>query len=262
MSSTGTSRLLFLTFFMSAFLPVSLALSFALPFALSVALSLAPVSPAHADASDEDALTDTAQQTTRTLAERELAPRSDGHRPLRTNPGGEAAPPAEPQPFHSYPDAPAFTVVPRQEQVANFPCENCHGLMPPNPEPRLLYSPHTATLEHGSGRIWCLDCHDAENRDVLRTLAGDTPSFDEAYLLCGQCHYQPQKDWYYGAHGKRVGNWQGDRELYNCTHCHNPHAPAVRPRAPEPPPPIRRGLTPMSPVHAGHGVVTGEESHE
>ena len=199
---------------------------------------------------------------TRTLAERELAERVDGHRPLRSNPGTGAPDAAEPPAFHGYPDAPAFSVVPRQDQLANYPCENCHGVMPPNPQPRRLYSPHTAAIEHGSGRIWCLDCHDAENRNVLRTLAGATPSFDEAYLLCGQCHYQPQKDWFYGAHGKRAGNWQGDRELYNCTHCHNPHAPAVQPRAPEPPPPIRKGLTPMVRAAAGQDASFAEESHE
>lgn len=254
MSSTRTSRLSILAILLPVFLPV---LQIPLLF-LALATPAAP--PAHADATESVGADPV--PPTRSLAERELAERTDGHRPLRSNPGEPAVVAAEPQTFHGYPDAPAFTVVARQEQVANFPCENCHGLMPPNPQPRLLYSPHTATIEHGSGRIWCLDCHDAENRNVLRTLAGDTPSFDEAYLLCGQCHYQPQKDWFYGAHGKRVANWQGERELYNCTHCHNPHAPAVRPRAPEPPPPIRKGLTPMAPAHPGDATATVEESNE
>jgi hypothetical protein len=181
-----------------------------------------------------------------------LHERVDGHRPLRGNPPAAEPPPAEPQMFDGYPDAPAFSVVPRKDHLQFFPCEDCHAVMPPNPQRRLLYSPHPATLEHGSGRIWCLDCHEPEDRNSLHTFAGEKVDFNDAYLVCGQCHYQPQKDWYYGGHGKRAeARWQGERTIYNCTHCHDPHAPALRQRAPEAPPPIRRGLEPM-PVHAHH----------
>jgi hypothetical protein len=176
-----------------------------------------------------------------------LQERVEGHRPLRGNPPPAEAAPAEPQSFAGYPTAPAFTVQSREGQLNYFPCEDCHGAMPSNPQRRRLYAPHQAALDHGSGRIWCLDCHAAEDRNTLHTFAGDSVDFDDAYLVCGQCHYQPQKDWYFGAHGKRLANWQGERQLYNCTHCHNPHAPAVRPRAPEPPPPLRKGLEAMHP---------------
>jgi hypothetical protein len=128
-----------------------------------------------------------------------LHERVDGHRPLRGNPPAAEPPPAEPQTFDGYPDAPAFSVVPRKDHLQFFPCEDCHAVMPPNPQRRLLYSPHPATLEHGSGRIWCLDCHEPEDRNSLHTFAGEKVDFNDAYLVCGQCHYQPQKDWYYGA---------------------------------------------------------------
>jgi len=117
--------------------------------------------------------------------------------------------------------------------------------MPTNPAPRKLYAPHQAALDHGDGRFWCLQCHAPEERNSLTLMTGETLSFDASWQLCGQCHYQPQKDWAFGAHGKRLDNWQGERELYNCTHCHDPHSPAIKPRAPESPPPVRHGLSPM-----------------
>jgi hypothetical protein len=201
-----------------------------------------------------------AAQQSGTASAPPLQDRVDGHRPLRGNPPPATPAPASPQTFSGYPDAPSFTVLPRQDNLNFFPCEDCHALMPPNPQRRQLYSPHPATLDHGDGRLWCLDCHAAEDRNTLHTLAGESVGFDDAYLVCGQCHYQPQKDWYFGAHGKRLANWQGERQLYNCTHCHNPHAPAVRPRAPEPPPPLRRGLQPM---HADPHVASNpEEVHD
>lgn len=191
--------------------------------------------------------------------ERSLPERTAGHRPLRANPDTQPSPPAVPAPFSGYEDALAFSVVSRVDEVSYFPCEDCHGMLPVNPERRQLYSPHPASLDHGAGRMWCLDCHAPENRNALHTLAAQEVSFDEAYLVCGQCHYEPQRDWYFGAHGKRVANWQGERELYNCTHCHNPHKPAVRPRAPERPPSVRVGLQPMHPAAQGPEERTDSE---
>lgn len=189
---------------------------------------------------------------------RELAERTNGHRPLRSNPVEDQAPRQPPAAFEGYADVPGFGVVSRSEHLNFYPCEDCHAAMPVNTTRRQLYSPHPGTLDHGAGRIWCLDCHAGENRNALKTLAGEEVGFDDAYQVCGQCHYQPQKDWFFGAHGKRVGNWQGERELYNCTHCHNPHDPAVRPRVPEPPPPVRRGLTRPA-LHTEHAADAGEE---
>jgi len=144
--------------------------------------------------------------------------------------------------FEGYPNAPTFSVVPRKEDLFFYPCDQCHESMEPNPEIRQLDAMHDSTLEHGRGRIWCTSCHDLENENFLRTLLDEPVDIDEAYLICGGCHANRQKDWTFGAHGKRVANWQGDRTLYNCTHCHNPHSPAIRARAPKPAPPVRAGL--------------------
>jgi hypothetical protein len=118
--------------------------------------------------------------------------------------------------------------------------------MPPNPQPRKLEAaPHPAALQHGKGRLWCLNCHLIDDRDFLHTVRDQKVDFDESYLVCGQCHFNRQKDWYLGGHGKRVANWQGDRTIYSCTHCHDPHDPVTKPREPSKAPPVRAGLQRM-----------------
>lgn len=173
------------------------------------------------------------------------------HRRLRDNAATDLLTPTKPVAFSGYPEAPEFTVVPQTPGLTLYPCSACHAALPPNPEPRALGAPHVASLPHGKGRFWCLDCHETRDRDLLRTLRGQQVSFDESYLVCGQCHFRQQKDWYFGAHGKRVANWQGDREIFGCAHCHDPHDPAVKPRAAGPPPKIRAGLEPM-PARSAH----------
>jgi hypothetical protein len=169
------------------------------------------------------------------------------HRPLRSNVVPDAPPePTEPTTFAGYANAPPFKVVPQKDKLTFYPCSQCHQYMQPNPQPRKLEAaPHPAALQHGNGRIWCLTCHSVDNRDFLRTVRDQKVDFDESYLLCGQCHFNRQKDWYLGGHGKRVENWQGERMIYSCTHCHDPHDPAVKPRAPNKVPPVRVGLEPM-----------------
>lgn len=147
--------------------------------------------------------------------------------------------------FQGYPDAPPFSVVPRQDGLTFHPCTQCHQFMPPNPTPRQLMAPHPITLNHGRGRMWCLTCHHADDRDTLRTLRDEKVSFDEVFLVCGQCHFNRQKDWYFGGHGKRVADWQGERQIFLCTHCHDPHDPTIKPRQAQKPPPVRAGLEPM-----------------
>lgn len=174
------------------------------------------------------------------------------HRPLRQNVPAGFPEATEPMPFAGYAGAPPFTVVPQKDKLTFYPCTTCHAAMTPNPTPRKLNSPHPAALPHGNGRIWCLDCHQIDNRDVLHTLSGQQVDFNDAYLVCGQCHFPRQKDWYFGGHGKRAANWKGERVLFNCTHCHDPHDPTLKPREPSPKPPIRAGLKPM-PI-SGHAV--------
>lgn len=138
----------------------------------------------------------------------------------------------------------AFQVVSRRSELEFFPCTGCHEYMTPDPEIREFDDPHPGKLEHGDGRIWCLNCHKLDELDYLTNLLGQKIEFDDAAAVCASCHMQRHKDWTYGAHGKRQANWQGERVIYGCPHCHDPHSPAIKPRAAQPVPPLRRGLEP------------------
>jgi hypothetical protein len=176
--------------------------------------------------------------------------KSPAHRQLRLNTAPLTPPtPTEPETFAGYAQTPPFMVVPQKDKLKFYPCSQCHKYMPPNPQPRKLEAaPHPAALKHGKGRLWCLNCHLIDDRDFLRTVRDQKVDFDEAYLVCGQCHFNRQKDWYLGAHGKRVSNWRGDRTIYSCTHCHDPHDPVTKPREPSKAPPVRAGLHRMEPA--------------
>lgn len=111
-----------------------------------------------------------------------------------------------------------------------FPCSQCH-----DPKDKVNHTPRelqlhngpgepAAVLQHGAER-WCLDCHDAQNRDVLRSASGQPIPFTESYRLCGQCHGDKYRDWKVGVHGKRVGMWDGPKTYFLCVNCHNPHTP-------------------------------------
>ncbi len=95
---------------------------------------------------------------------------------------------------------------------------------------------------HGGGNIWCLNCHDDEDRNKLVKLNGETITFNESHLLCGECHGSILTDWDLGIHGKTTGYWDPDADTENssrrllCVECHNPHAPAFAPMKALPPP--------------------------
>jgi hypothetical protein len=118
-----------------------------------------------------------------------------------------------------------------------FPCSMCHEDMEVNRERRELTEEHTdIVLKHDEEHRWCLDCHDANNRDVLRLASGAPVEFTESYRLCGQCHGPKYRDWRAGVHGQRTGFWRGDKQYLLCVHCHDPHSPRFKPLAPMPPP--------------------------
>lgn len=154
-------------------------------------------------------------------------------------------------------DMPQLQVIPSVKDTDMHPCSSCHEWVESNPEPRELEAPHdNFTLDHGMhgrGQFWCFTCHDLSGEGGLRTLEGERLEFDEAYLLCSQCHTEEARDWAFGAHGKRVGSWQGTREVFNCTACHYPHDPAIEPREPLPPPTLRAGLSRPEPPAHDHG---------
>ena len=88
------------------------------------------------------------------------------------------------------------------------------------------------TLVHGGGNLWCLDCHDNDDRDKLVKLNGDLLTFNESHLLCGECHGPKLRDWDRGIHGSTTGYWDMSRDDGEttvrklCVECHLPHNPS------------------------------------
>lgn len=119
-----------------------------------------------------------------------------------------------------------------------FPCTGCHDpALAVNTQRRGIGKPHEdIQLHHDEEHRWCLDCHNAQNRDVLRSAAGEPIPFAESYRLCGQCHGLQYRDWKTGVHGKRTGEWNGPKDYLLCVHCHNPHSPKFKQITPLPPP--------------------------
>jgi hypothetical protein len=133
---------------------------------------------------------------------------------------------------------PEFFVPPPPFSEGIFPCSQCHEGMKANPKRRAL-SFHTEIAEgfnHDKEHRWCLDCHNADDRDFLHSVSGTLISFKESYYLCGQCHGTIFRDWKAGVHGKRTGYWNGKKEYRLCVHCHSPHQPHFKPLTPMPPP--------------------------
>jgi len=117
-----------------------------------------------------------------------------------------------------------------------FPCSECHNEMETNTQRRELETHEEIHLKHGGPKRWCLDCHDAKNRDKLHLADGELVDFKESYLLCGQCHGPKLRDWKAGVHGRRTGSWNGQKKYLLCAHCHDPHSPRFKPIKPEPAP--------------------------
>ncbi len=132
-----------------------------------------------------------------------------------------------------------FPVAPPPLTEGIYPCSNCHASMEVNQKKRELKDEHTGIkLHHAETMRWCLDCHDAKNRDKLRLYNGELINFNESYRLCGECHGNVYRDWKSGIHGKRSGYFFGSekRTYYLCASCHDPHEPKFKPLKPEPPP--------------------------
>ena len=171
-------------------------------------------------------------------------------------------------------DAPPFTIEPRKDSLAKFPCTKCHDNKLVDARVRPLVEDHRGLLfDHGGTRFWCYDaCHNAKNIDSLVTLRGRAVDYDAAYKVCGQCHSIREKDWLFGGHGKRagawnaardipltagellvtererIGTWRDARVLLNCTACHDAHSPSIKPFKPNAPPSLRPGIAPGTPV--------------
>jgi hypothetical protein len=155
--------------------------------------------------------------------------------------GGEEEPVRRPRavpPAYSDSAVDAFTLIQPPTNDEYFPCSDCH--IPEdevNTTPRVLEEEHTdKVLVHGESSIWCLDCHDRQERDHLHAASGNPIEFGQSHKLCGQCHGRMYQEWKRGVHGKRLGNWSGPKEYLVCVSCHNPHSPQFKPLEPLPPP--------------------------
>jgi hypothetical protein len=144
----------------------------------------------------------------------------------------QPAPPPQPQERVEVPPPPFSEGI--------FPCSDCHKELPVDRTRRELVA-HDIVLKHDEEHRWCLDCHDAGDRDFLHLASGERVPFDESYRLCGQCHGEKYRDWRAGVHGRRVGEWNGAKKYLLCVHCHSPHEPRFKPIAPMPAPlrPVR-----------------------
>ena len=157
-----------------------------------------------------------------------------------------------------------FPVPPPPLSDEYYPCaENCHNDLTVNPTPRKLEDEHTdIQLHHAEQFRWCLDCHDAKNRDKLHLQSGENLDFSESYRLCGQCHGDKYRDWKKGIHGKRTGMWNGKKEYLLCAHCHNPHNPEFVLKAdPEAFPGSVDGKPQPPPLVPGTGTLPSQAAH-
>ena len=184
------------------------------------------------------------KSTRRTKREDRMAALAERPRPASTaEPDFQA--PFE-QGYALFPSVEPFHVIPSQKDKDMHPCLDCHEWAESDLTPRRLKEPHdNFKLEHGlhgKGEFWCFTCHHLEGDGGLRTLEGLKLSFDEAYIVCTQCHSQESRDWYFGAHGKRMENWRGTRKVLNCTACHYQHRPNLDARKPLAGPAMRMGM--------------------
>jgi hypothetical protein len=154
------------------------------------------------------------------------------------------------------PDGKATLLPPPPMDDEYLPCSDCHEDEPPNPTERELEDEHDSMdFEHGT--LWCLDCHDVDDREKLH-LADDTQiEFEDSWKLCTQCHGEKLADWRAGVHGKRTGHWRGTKEYRTCVSCHDPHSPPFEPLAPKPPP-----LRPDQITVNGNAPGSAEVAHE
>jgi hypothetical protein len=124
-----------------------------------------------------------------------------------------------------------------------FPCSFCHADLKTDRTRRVVEDHADIVLKHDEEHRWCLDCHDADNRDFLHLASGERVPFEESYRICGQCHGEKYRDWRAGVHGRRTGQWNGQKGYLLCVNCHSPHQPQFKSLAPQPAPrrPTRPG---------------------
>lgn len=128
----------------------------------------------------------------------------------------------------------SFRVLARKQAIERYKCSSCHTEKEVKGKSAFQLTHGDVVINHGQegSALICIDCHNPVKMDYLEDKKGRDIDFDHSYQLCGQCHFRQKRDWLGGAHGKRVSYWAGDRVVFNCTTCHNPHAPKFAKRFP------------------------------
>jgi hypothetical protein len=128
----------------------------------------------------------------------------------------------------------SFRVLARKQEIERYKCSSCHTGKEVRGKSALELTHGNVVINHGQegSALTCIDCHHQEDLDSLEDKKGRKIDFDHSYQLCGQCHFRQKRDWIGGAHGKRVSYWAGDRVIFNCTTCHDPHSPKFAKRFP------------------------------
>ncbi len=128
----------------------------------------------------------------------------------------------------------SFRVLARKQAIERYRCSSCHTDKEVRVKDAFALTHGNVVIDHGreGSALACIDCHHSQDRDFLEDKKGNKIDYDHSYQLCGQCHFRQKRDWLGGAHGKRVTYWAGERVVYNCTTCHNPHAPRFAKRFP------------------------------
>ncbi len=110
-------------------------------------------------------------------------------------------------------------------------------------------------MDHGMN-VYCINCHDLDNRNLLVADGGQTIPYDQVDRLCARCHGPTFRDWQKGMHGKTMDYWardMGEPRRLGCTECHDPHTPAFASVAPLPGPhTLRMG----DPLHGSESIQT------
>jgi hypothetical protein len=121
-------------------------------------------------------------------------------------------------------------------------CFLCHAYWTGIPDPdvrRPKYVHGVIALEHGANNR-CYNCHLIHDRNKYAADDGSGIMPENVEQLCARCHGLVYNDWQAGTHGVRRGKWdaqtQFDRQTFDCTHCHDPHAPKFEYKVFAPPP--------------------------
>jgi hypothetical protein len=127
-----------------------------------------------------------------------------------------------------------FRVLARKQEIERYKCSSCHTEKEVRGKSAFELTHGNVVINHGQemSALSCIDCHHPVDLDALEDKKGTKIDFDHSYQLCGQCHFRQKRDWLGGAHGKRASYWAGERVIFNCTTCHDPHSPRFAKRFP------------------------------